>query len=57
MAGNVVVRFDENLNFAPAKKRSREKIDGIVSTVMAVGLACVGEEQVISTGSDALVVL
>lgn len=44
MAGNAVVRFDENLNFAPAKKRSAEKIDGIVAGVMAVGLACNGEE-------------
>jgi phage terminase large subunit-like protein len=44
MAGNAVVRFDENLNFMPAKKRSAEKIDGIVSTVMATGLACGGEE-------------
>lgn len=39
MAGNVVVRFDENLNYMPAKKRSGEKIDGIVAGVMAVGLA------------------
>lgn len=39
MAGNVVVRFDENLNFMPAKKRSTEKIDGIAAAVMAVGLA------------------
>lgn len=39
MAGNVVVRFDENMNFAPAKKRSIEKIDGIVAGVMAAGLA------------------
>jgi phage terminase large subunit-like protein len=44
MAQNVVVRFDENLNFMPAKKRSREKIDGIVAGVMAVGLACRGED-------------
>ncbi|MDP3853628.1 terminase large subunit [Phenylobacterium sp.] len=44
MAQNVVVRFDENLNYMPAKKRSREKIDGIVAAVMAVGLACRGEE-------------
>lgn len=44
MAQNVVVRFDENLNFMPAKKRSREKIDGIVAGVMAVGLACAGED-------------
>lgn len=40
MAGHVVVHFDRNLNFAPAKDRSREKIDGIVAAVMAVGLAC-----------------
>lgn len=44
MAQNVVVRFDENLNYMPAKKRSREKIDGIVAAVMAVGLACRGED-------------
>lgn len=45
MAGNAVVRFDENLNFAPAKKKSAEKIDGIVATVMATGLAHAGEEE------------
>lgn len=39
MAGHVVVHFDRNLNFMPAKDRSSEKIDGIVSAVMAVGLA------------------
>jgi phage terminase large subunit-like protein len=39
MAGNAVVRFDENMNFMPAKKRSAEKIDGIVSAVMGVGVA------------------
>lgn len=38
MAGHCVVRFDENLNFVPAKKRSADKIDGIVASVMAVGL-------------------
>ncbi|WP_423606150.1 terminase large subunit [Sphingomonas sp. MS122] len=36
MAKNTVVRFDENLNFAPAKKRSAEKIDGIAATVTAL---------------------
>lgn len=45
MAGNAVVRFDENLNFAPAKKRSGEKIDGIVAAVMAVGLATCNEVE------------
>ncbi|HEV2502342.1 MAG TPA: terminase TerL endonuclease subunit [Mesorhizobium sp.] len=39
MAGNTSVRFDENLNFMPTKKRSAEKIDGIVAAVMACGLA------------------
>ncbi len=45
MAGNAVVRFDENMNFAPAKKKSGEKIDGIVAGVMTIGLAFMGEED------------
>lgn len=44
MAGNASVRFDENLNFVPAKKRSAEKIDGIVAAVMAAALA-INEED------------
>ncbi len=43
MARNTDVRFDENMNFAPAKKRSREKIDGIVAAVMATGLMMAGD--------------
>ncbi|WP_109808410.1 terminase large subunit [Sphingosinithalassobacter portus] len=39
MAKNAVVRFDENLNFAPAKKRSAEKIDGVVAAVMCIAVA------------------
>ncbi len=38
MAGNAHIRFDENLNFVPAKKSSPGKIDGIVASVMALGL-------------------
>ena len=45
MAGNAVVRFDENMNFMPAKKRSAEKIDGVVAAVMATGLTYAGEED------------
>lgn len=45
MAQNVVVRFDENMNFAPAKKRSREKIDGISAAVNACALAFRGQEE------------
>lgn len=46
MAGNTAVRFDENLNFVPTKKRSAEKIDGIVAAIMACGLAISAEEPV-----------
>lgn len=51
MAGHCEVRFDENMNFVPAKKRSRDKIDGIVAAVMACGLAMTPEE---SNGLDAM---
>lgn len=44
MAGNAVIRFDENMNFMPAKKRSAEKIDGIVAAVMAIGVAMADRE-------------
>lgn len=43
MAGNVAIRFDENLNYAPTKKKSAEKIDGIVAAVMGVGLSMAEE--------------
>lgn len=39
MAGNAVVRFDANLNYVPSKIDSRDKIDGIAATVMALTLA------------------
>ena len=39
MAANAVVRVDESTNIRPDKKRSREKIDGIVALAMAVGAA------------------
>lgn len=39
MAQNVVVKFDDNLNFMPHKLKSGEKIDGIAAAVMATGLA------------------
>lgn len=43
-ARNAVVRFDENLNFVPSKKRSKEKIDGIVAAVMCEALAMANPE-------------
>lgn len=58
MAGNTVVVFDRNLNFMPAKDRSAEKIDGVMASVMAVGLATAGEEDdmVITPASAAMLV-
>jgi len=38
-AANLVPRYDVNLNMAPDKKRSADKIDGICSVLMALGLA------------------
>lgn len=49
MAKNTVVRFDENLNFMPAKKRSAEKIDGVVAAIMCLAVAMSAEEE---TGVD-----
>lgn len=38
MAAHCHVRFDENMNFVPAKKRSNQSIDGIVAGVMCEAL-------------------
>lgn len=50
MARNTMVRFDENLNYMPAKKRSKDKIDGIVAAVMARAVSMVGEEEQTAPG-------
>ncbi len=41
MASNVAVETDAAANLKPSKSRSREKIDGIVAAVMALGRAMV----------------
>ncbi|WP_018456814.1 terminase TerL endonuclease subunit [Bradyrhizobium sp. WSM4349] len=43
MVGHCNVRFDENMNYVPAKKRSEDSIDGVVAAVMAEALAMVPE--------------
>ena len=55
MAGNTVVQIDANGNIKPDKAKSEGKIDGIVSLVMAVGLAheMEGESDVWEGGLDA----
>lgn len=48
-ASNVVPRYDENLNIAPDRKRSADKIDDAVALFMAVGVMS-GVEPNISDG-------
>tara|TARA_R110000868_G_scaffold29889_24_gene111149 strand:+ start:6847 stop:8556 length:1710 start_codon:yes stop_codon:yes gene_type:complete len=40
-AGNIAVVMDDRENIAPAKKKSAERIDGIVAAIMATGRAAV----------------
>lgn len=44
MAGNVVAESDAAGNLKPSKKKSQEKIDGIVASIMALGRAMVGPQ-------------
>lgn len=48
-AANVVARVDENQNRAPDRKRSADKIDGIVALLMAMSRAIVGGPSVYET--------
>jgi phage terminase large subunit-like protein len=38
-AGNVVVHMDANGNIKPDKKKSEERIDGIIAAIMGLGVA------------------
>ena len=44
-AANLVARRDVNMNMAPDRKRSADKIDGIVTLLMALGVASIPEEK------------
>ncbi len=44
-ASNVVPRYDANLNMAPDKKRSPDKIDDMVALYMAVGVALAADDE------------
>lgn len=44
-AANMVVRYDVNRNRAPDRKRSADKIDGLVALLMAFGLAEADETE------------
>lgn len=43
-ASNLVPRYDANMNMAPDRRRSADKIDGMVALLMAFGRAVCGEK-------------
>lgn len=49
MAANVTVAGDPAGNAKPSKKKSTEKIDGIVASIMAIGRAMVTSDQPVET--------
>lgn len=44
-AANLVARRDVNMNLAPDRKRSADKIDGVVALIMAFGVAQIAVER------------
>lgn len=44
-ASNLVARRDQNLNMAPDKKKSADKIDDMVALLMAVGISLTAEDE------------
>lgn len=45
MAANLVPRYDVNLNMAPDKKHSADKIDGMSASFMAIGISLTDESE------------
>jgi len=45
MAGNARVRQDDNENIMPSKAKSRERIDGIVACIIALGRALADDDE------------
>jgi phage terminase large subunit-like protein len=52
-ASNIISRRDQNMNMAPDKKRSADKIDDMVALLMAVGVMNSGEVEETSFWSSA----
>jgi phage terminase large subunit-like protein len=52
MAGNVSIEKDAADNWKPSKKRSPERIDGIVALIMAVGRAALANDSSRSAYDD-----
>ena len=58
MASNVSVETDAAGNLKPSKKKSTERIDGIVATIMALGRLMIDpQEQSIYTADRGLLVI
>lgn len=57
MAQNALVRFDRNMNFAPDKERSREKIDGVVAAIIANATRISAENLVSAYETNRLMVV
>ncbi|HET7592619.1 MAG TPA: terminase TerL endonuclease subunit [Rhodanobacteraceae bacterium] len=52
-ASNLVVRYDANMNMAPDKKRSPEKIDDMTALLMAIGVSMAqADDAPVTLGSD-----
>ena len=45
MVGNVAAERDRNDNIRPSKSKSADKIDGVVTGIMALGLAMLDEGE------------
>ena len=50
MASNVTTEQDAAGNIKPSKKKSTERIDGIVATIMALGRVMITDDLTESTG-------
>lgn len=44
-AANIVARRDVNMNMAPDRKRSSDKIDGMVALIMAIGISGISQQK------------
>jgi phage terminase large subunit-like protein len=56
MAGHCHIRYDDNMNYVPAKRKSEKSIDGIVAAVMDEALAIAVDDSG-NIGSDAMAVI
>jgi len=44
-ASNIVARRDQNMNMAPDKKNSADKIDDMVALLMAIGVSMTADAE------------